>query len=200
MNSLAQAPYQSSMQLSLANALQGLSLKTPNIRPTLPTGVQQHEAYNGMVQPRGITNSMLNASLGLPIPNSSTGMPQGITPSLCNTALSNQNILASGLQGGGNMQQPGLQPSNLQAAGMQIGQISGLHNMQGLQPFEMQPGAPLQSQLGGMPSNIPGSGPTPALQSAQNSLPGIRNSPLFNNVSVILCISARNTRFLTYYP
>lgn len=184
MDSSAQVPYPS-MQMRMASTLQGLNTQKQNA--PLSSGMPNPEAYNGMMQqPIGMANSMLNASLGLPMPNSSTGLPQ-IPPPLSNTGLPNPNALASGLQvmGGGNLQQSGLQQGSMQPGGLQSGQVSGLQGlqMQGLQGFGIQPGGALQNQLGGMPNSGLQSG-GPGLQSATSPLSGVPNSSLFNNVSI----------------
>lgn len=170
MDSSAQVPYPSMQMRMASSTLQNLNTPQKQSAP-LSSSMQTPEPYNGMMQqPIGMTNSMLNASLGLPLPNSNGGLPQAIPAPLSNTGMSNPNTLTSGLQAmtPGNLQQSNLQQGNMQNVGLQSGQVPGLQSLQ-MQGFGMQSGGILQGQLGSMPNTVlPSLGP--AIQNATNPM------------------------------
>lgn len=162
------------MQMKMNNhhLNQSLGMNQPN--STMPATPAMSQG--SMMRPMGFTNSMLNASLGLPMgTGSNMGMPMTNMPP---SPITNPGMLTSshpGL-GGGNMQNvmQGMQGGLQQPAGMQMGGMqSGIQGpgMQGnFQPGGAMPGS---MQSGGMNnSNLQAGSGIPGFQ-------GVGNNSLF---------------------
>lgn len=165
----------------------GMNLQQP------PNAQSQPTSETNMMQSIGISNSVLNASLGLPIGTGSnmsmpmTSMPASTIPSPGVLSLpigtgSNMNIPMTSMPA--SIPSPGVLTSNLQGLG-----IGNMQNMQigGIQSRMQVPGMPATTFQNAMPgNNIQGLQPNMPTSNMNNNMQSASGMPAYQTSSLFM--------------